>query len=99
MNFRRLVGTNVQRIRLGRKPQWTQEVLAAEAKITLAYMNGIERGKRNPSFDVASRLAKALSVQLEEFLRPIPPGYVPPKSMPRGKNVHHQGRKVKKVKT
>ena len=99
MNFRRLVGINVQRLRLGRKPQWTQQVLAAEARITLAYMNGIERGKRNPSFDVASRLAKALHVQLEEFLKPIPAGYIPPKNMPRGKNVHHRGRNVKARKT
>ncbi|HEY2068110.1 MAG TPA: helix-turn-helix transcriptional regulator [Rhizomicrobium sp.] len=95
MNFRRLVAINVQRLRLGRDPQWTQQTLAAEAQITLAYMNGIERAKRNPSFHVASRLAKALDVTMEEFLRPIPPGYVPPKNMPRGKNVHHKGRKAK----
>jgi transcriptional regulator with XRE-family HTH domain len=96
MNFRRLVGLNVQRLRLGRDPQWSQQTVAAAAKITLAYMNGIERGKRNPSFHVATRLAKAFDVPLEEFLKPIPAGYVPPKNMPRGKNVHHKGRRARK---
>ncbi|MGH6870333.1 MAG: helix-turn-helix domain-containing protein [Rhizomicrobium sp.] len=95
MNFRRLVGLNVQRLRLGRNPQWSQQTLAAEAKITLAYVSGIERGKRNPSLHVAMRLAKALAVDVNEFLRPLPPGYKPPKNMPRGPNVHHRGRKRK----
>lgn len=95
MIIRRLVGLNVRRLRLGRKPQLSQQKLAAEARISLTYMSGIERGKQSPSIDVVVRLAKALGVSIEVFVAPIPPGYVPPKNLPRGPNVHHKGRRVK----
>jgi transcriptional regulator with XRE-family HTH domain len=97
MNIRRTVGLNVLRIRHARKPEWRQAKVAADAKISMVYISQIERGKRTPSIAVMIRLAKALSVSLDELVKPIPPGYVPPKKLPRGPNVHHQGRKVRKT--
>ncbi|MER9316298.1 helix-turn-helix domain-containing protein [Mesorhizobium sp. M0659] len=38
----------------------TLESLATEAGLAYSYMGGIERGQRNPSLDVAERIAKAL---------------------------------------
>ncbi len=60
----------------------------------MVYISQIERGKRMPSIAVVIRLAKALKVPLDELVKPIPPGYVPPRKLPRGPNVHHQGRKL-----
>lgn len=60
MDWRAIVGENVRRLRLERS--LTQEQLAFEAKIDLTYVGGIERGRRNPSLMVITRLASALSV-------------------------------------
>jgi len=38
----------------------TLESLATEAGLAYSYMGGIERGQRNPSLDVAERIAEAL---------------------------------------
>lgn len=40
----------------------TQEELAFEAQIDLTYLGGIERGRRNPSLLVLSRIAMSLKV-------------------------------------
>ena len=53
---------NVRRLRLLRG--LTQEQLAFEAQIDLTYLDGIERGRRNPSLLVMDRLARSLSVEL-----------------------------------
>jgi transcriptional regulator with XRE-family HTH domain len=98
MNIRKTVGLNVQRLRHARKPEWRQAKVAADAKISMVYISQIESGKRAPSIDVMIRLAKAFNVSLDELVKPIPPGYVPPKKLPRGPNVHHQGRKRAKAK-
>ena len=66
-DWRRIVGTNVRKLRKDRG--LTQEEVAFRAKIDLTYMSGIERGKRNPSLLVMTRLAKALSVDPTELLR------------------------------
>ncbi len=60
MNWGRIVGTNVRRLRVERK--LTQEQLAHEAEIDLTYLGGIERGRRNPSVGVLGRLAASLGV-------------------------------------
>jgi transcriptional regulator with XRE-family HTH domain len=59
-------GRNVRRLR--RQRGLTQEVLAFEAKIDLTYMDGIERGKRNPSLFVMGRIAEALATPLPKLL-------------------------------
>jgi transcriptional regulator with XRE-family HTH domain len=61
MDWRGIVGDNVRRLRVARG--LTQEQLAFESKIDLTYMGGIERGRRNPSLLVMSRIALALGVE------------------------------------
>jgi transcriptional regulator with XRE-family HTH domain len=58
MDWRRVVGANVRRLRKERG--LTQESLALDATIDLTYLGGIERGRRNPSVEVLGRLANAL---------------------------------------
>jgi len=65
-DWRRIVGTNVMRLRTAKG--LTQEELAFRAKIDLTYMGGIERGKRNPSLLVMVRIARALSVDPIELM-------------------------------
>jgi len=66
-DWRRIVGTNVRRLRLA-KPL-TQEQLADAAEIDVTYLRGIEAGRRNPSLIVMARLAAALGAELPDLLR------------------------------
>lgn len=67
MDWRVVVGRNIRRLREER--ELTQEQLAFEAQIDLTYLGGIERGRRNPSLLVLSRIAGALSVQPAALLQ------------------------------
>lgn len=64
--MRRLLGRNVQRLRLARG--WSQENLADEAGVHRTYVSGVERGVRNPTVTILAKLAKALSVAPSELL-------------------------------
>jgi transcriptional regulator with XRE-family HTH domain len=66
MDWGRIVGSNVRRLRVERG--LTQEQLAHEAAIDLTYLGGIERGRRNPSVSVLGRLAASLSVHPRDLL-------------------------------
>jgi transcriptional regulator with XRE-family HTH domain len=66
MEWGKIVGVNVRRLRVERK--LTQEQLAHEAEIDLTYVGGIERGARNPSVNVLGRLAASLGVHPRELL-------------------------------
>lgn len=66
MDWSRIVGDNVRRLRVERK--LTQEQLAYDAEIDLTYLGGIERGRRNPSVDVIVRIANALKCQPADLL-------------------------------
>lgn len=66
MDWGRIVGTNVRRLRVERK--LTQEQLAHDAGIDLTYLGGIERGRRNPSVQVLGHLAASLAVHPKELL-------------------------------
>ena len=66
MNWNKVVGDNVRRLRVERK--LTQEQLAHDAEIDLTYVGGIERGRRNPSVSVLGRLAEALGVEPAKLL-------------------------------
>jgi transcriptional regulator with XRE-family HTH domain len=65
-DWRKIVGTNVRRLRRARG--LTQEQLAFESEIDLTYVGGIERGKKNPSLMVMARIASALNVELSDLL-------------------------------
>lgn len=67
VDWRAIVGTNVRRAR--NKAGLTQEQLALEAKIDLTYVGGIERGKRNPSVLVLTRIAEALAIDPSDLLK------------------------------
>lgn len=61
MEWGRVVGANVRRLRKARG--LTQEQLALEAGIDLTYLGGIERGRRNPSLGVLVRVTAALGAE------------------------------------
>lgn len=66
MDLRRLVGSNVRhwRLRLG----VSQEELAFRADLHRTYVNGVERGIRNPTTLILGRLAKALGIEPDQLL-------------------------------
>lgn len=65
MDWNRIVGINVRRLRVERK--LTQEQLAHDAEIDLTYLGGIERCRRNPSVSVVGRIASSLGVHPREL--------------------------------
>lgn len=66
---RRLVGSNIRRLRLER--DMSQEDLAFEAEINRAYLSTVENGKRNISIDNIIAVANALLTDPRELLRPL----------------------------
>ena len=60
-------GEVVRRVRESKST--SQEKLAEWAEIDRTYVSMIERGKRNPTLEVADRLAEALGVRLSELIR------------------------------
>lgn len=69
MDARAVLGRNIRQLRLAR--DMTQEQLAFEADIDLTYAGGIERGRRNPSLIVLTRIARALGHPLAKLVRGI----------------------------
>jgi len=67
MDAAKRVGVNLQRLR--RDKGLSQEELAHRADVHQTYLSGVEGGKRNASINVLERIAKALSVDIEEFFR------------------------------
>jgi transcriptional regulator with XRE-family HTH domain len=67
MDWNLIVAANIRRLRLERG--FTQEQLAHECELDLTYIGGIERGCRNPSVKVLSKLAAALGVHPETFFK------------------------------
>ena len=66
-DWRRIVGSNIRRLRKVRG--LTQEQLAFTAKIDVTYLRGIEAGRRNPSLLVMARLADALAAKPTDLFR------------------------------
>lgn len=50
---------------------WTQEILAARAKLDRSYVAGIEAGLRNPSTKALAKLARALGVTLSGLFQGV----------------------------
>ncbi|ESY67317.1 transcriptional regulator [Mesorhizobium sp. LNHC252B00] len=68
MDMRRLVGRNVQRIRL--RKRLTQEQLAEISGFSQQYISGLEKGRRNPTIITIYELALALGVSHTDLVRP-----------------------------
>ena len=68
MQWERLVGQNIRRLRLER--QLSQEEVAHRVGIVTSYFGEIERGRRNPTIRVLGRIADALDVSLGRLVEP-----------------------------
>lgn len=68
MDMRRLVGTNVRRLRLAR--ELTQERFAELSGLSQQYISDLERGRRNPTVVTLHEIATALNVQPVDLLSP-----------------------------
>lgn len=69
MDMRKLVGSNMARIR--KEKGFTQEQLAERSGLTQQYISGIENGQRNPTIVVIHDLAVALGVSHLDLVQPI----------------------------
>ena len=49
----------------------SQEALAERARLHPTYVSMVERGVRNPTLDVAARIAKALKVSLSRLIEEV----------------------------
>jgi len=96
MDIKKQIGRNVRRLRLGRR--LSQEQLALEADIDRTYMSGIERGISNPSVVLLARLGKVLKVTVAELVTATAEKEPALKNLPRGRNVHHTGRRASKAR-
>lgn len=68
MDMRRLVGSNVKRLRIARG--WTQEEFSVKSGFSQQYISGLERARRNPTVVTVYELAQALNVSYLELLTP-----------------------------
>ncbi|KRB82348.1 transcriptional regulator [Sphingomonas sp. Root710] len=68
MDMRKLVATNVARIR--REKGLTQERLAELSGLSQQYLSGLERGNRNPTIVTLHELATALKVSHVDLVMP-----------------------------
>lgn len=46
---------------------WSQEAFAHRANLDRTYVSGVERGVRNPTLDVITRLADTLQVEVADL--------------------------------
>jgi transcriptional regulator with XRE-family HTH domain len=61
------------RIRERRKAHaWTQEQLAAQARLDRSYLGGVERGERNLTFTVLCDICHALDCDVASLTQGIP---------------------------
>lgn len=63
----KIIGENIRKHRENKG--WTQENLAERADIHVSYIGQIERGLRYPSLKVLFKIADALTINLEDFLK------------------------------
>jgi transcriptional regulator with XRE-family HTH domain len=66
------LGKRIRSIR--RHKEWTLESLAERAGMHVTYLSSLERGHRNPTFNVLCSLARGLSMSLSELLEGIDRG-------------------------
>lgn len=69
MDVQELVGWNLRRLRVERGI--SQDELALIANVERAYVGYLERGQRNPTVAILSRLAEAMGVHISQlFMQP-----------------------------
>lgn len=73
------VGGKIRALRKSKENKMSSTELARRADISQSYVIEIESGKKNPSLDVLSRIAKALEVSLTEILSGGPQAPAPPR--------------------
>lgn len=76
-----------ERVRTLRKERdWSLETLAEKAGLHVTYLSGIENGRRNPTLNVLSDLARAFDISLSDLLFGVNEGDkdVTPNSWTRG---------------
>lgn len=66
------VGNRIRSLRQSRG--WTQEALAEYAELHVSYVATLEKGKKNASIEVISRIAAAFGITLAEFFTSAVPG-------------------------
>ncbi|WP_424768066.1 helix-turn-helix domain-containing protein [Paenibacillus sp. sgz302251] len=64
-----LIGENIRSLR--KKRGLSQEQLALRADINASYMGQVERGEKNPTIDVLSKIAFALQIPIEQLVNVI----------------------------
>jgi transcriptional regulator with XRE-family HTH domain len=67
MDVKKKFGSKLKKLRLDKK--MSQEALAHCADLDRTYIPSIEKGERNVSIEVISKLAKALEVEISEFFK------------------------------
>lgn len=67
MDLRQLFAANLRRLRHAKG--MSQDELALEAEMSRSYLSQLEKGKFHVSLKVLGRLADALQVDPQEFLR------------------------------
>jgi transcriptional regulator with XRE-family HTH domain len=70
MDMRKLVGTNLERIR--RQKGLTQEELAELSGFSQQYLSTIESGRANPTIVTIYEIAMSMSVHYLDLLQPVP---------------------------
>lgn len=63
-----IVGKNIRALREDKG--WSQEELADRTDLHRTYISGIERGVRNPTVIIVEKIARQLSVNAADILRP-----------------------------
>jgi transcriptional regulator with XRE-family HTH domain len=64
---RELLGRRMRSLRTLKR--MTQQELGEKADVNYKFLGEIERGRQNPSFDVLSKIATALDVEVSELFR------------------------------
>lgn len=67
MSVLKRLGLRVRQLRETRK--WSQEDFAEKANLHRTYVSGIERGTRNPTLTVLSRIAEGFGITLDQLLQ------------------------------
>jgi transcriptional regulator with XRE-family HTH domain len=68
MDMRKLVGSNLARIR--REKGLTQEQLEARSGFSQQYLSDLERGRRNPTIVTLFEISQALGVDPRDLITP-----------------------------